>query len=117
MVSFITKNYNQTAVYWANRVEVGDGSFTLDNGEEISIRWQDRQELFIDSFGNEKQSQAVVYVGIDIKEGEYLFLGDLDDSLLDSDGSNFLDVNSFEVKAFRKTPNLGGTQFERKVFL
>lgn len=117
MVSFITKNYNQTAVYWANRVEIGDGTFTLDNGKEISVRWQDRQELFLDFLGNERQSQAIVYVDIDIKEGEYLFLGDLDDSSLDSDGSNFLDVDSFEVKAFRKTPNISGTQFERKVFL
>ncbi len=117
MVSFITKNLNQTAVHWANRVEVGDADATFDNGVEVDVRWEERQELFVDSFGNERRSQAIVFVAIDIKVGEYLFLGDLDDSSLDSNLENFADVDSFEVKAFKKVSTLAGDQFERKCFL
>lgn len=115
MTDFLKKNLNQTAVYWANPVEVGDGNLTFDDGEEIDCRWEERQELFLDSTGQERKSEAVVFVAQDLEVGEFLYLGSADD--LDSDISDPVTVDSFEVKAFVKVPNIAGTKFERKAYL
>lgn len=115
MAGYLTRNLNQTAVYWGNPVEVGDGSLIFDDGVEVDCRWEERQELYMDNEGNERKSQAIVHVKQDMKVGEYLYLGVDDD--LDSDISNPTAVDSFEIKSFEKIPNIKGDKFIRRVFL
>lgn len=111
-----TRNLNQTALYWANPVNDGFGKYTFDDAEEIDVRWEDKQELFMALGGREEVSRAVVYVGIDIEPGEYLMLGTTDD-LTSGAEEPYEHAAAFEVRAFSKVSDLGGTRFVRKVWL
>ena len=118
MTNLITGMMNQTAVYWAAPVAGGFGGYTFDDPVEISVRWEQKQELFIDAAGKEVRSNAVVYTVQDVDIGGYLLLGDLDD--LDSTVIAPEDVTTgqaYEVRGFSKSPTIDGTRFVRKVWL
>jgi len=117
-------SYKQTAVYWGNPENDGMGGRTFDEPVELSpddtngVHWKQRQELFIDANGQEKRSQAVVWLAQDVVNGGYLYLGELAD--LDSDElADPLTVDdAFEIRAFRKIPSVAdATRFERKAWL
>ena len=108
----------QTAVYWASPVEDGFGGADFDDPVEIKVRWEQKQELFIDGAGNEVRSQAVIYPGQVLDIGGYLYLGELND--LDSTVMEPEDVttgNVYEVRAFSISPNRKGTSYVRKAWL
>lgn len=116
-MSFLTDNLIQTVVYWGGPVPDGYGSFTFDSPVELSARWEDRNELFIDSTGQESRSLAVVFAGQDIDIGGWLFLGeliDIDSGLTDTP---HLVPGARQVRGFRKVPSLDAESFERKVWL
>lgn len=69
----------QTAVWWGNPVPTGGGGRTFDAPIEITVRWQEKQELFVDAVGRTLTSSAVVYPARDLPAGGYLYLGILDD--------------------------------------
>jgi hypothetical protein len=69
----------QTALYWANQVNDGDGNYTYDNPIEILVRWDDKTQLVTDSLGNEKVSKAEILSNQEMTEFEYLYLGSLSD--------------------------------------
>lgn len=116
-MSFLTDNLLQTAVYWGNPTPDGYGSFTFDTPIEISVRWEDRTELFIDRTGTESKSLAVVYLGQDVNIGGWLFLGELSDIDSGLTDTPHLVPNAREIRAFRKTPSLDIEIFERKAWL
>lgn len=116
--NLISGAMKQTAVYWASPVASGFGGYTFDDPVEIDVRWEVRQELFIDARGNEVRSSAVVYTGQDVDLGGYMFLGGLDD--LDSTVIDPEDVSTgrvYEIRGFSKSPTIDGTQYVRKVWL
>jgi hypothetical protein len=113
----ITIDLNQTAVWWTNQVHTGAGGRTFDTGVEIAVRWEDKTVLFIDANGQERQSEAVVYTGVDVVLGDCLYLGTLADLDSDEGDDPLLVTNAREVRRFDKTPDLEGTSFVRKVFL
>jgi hypothetical protein len=119
-MNYITKNLKQTISYWENLGAGGIG-YSYANAIEIPGRWQDKQELFIDENGREQLSNAIVYVDRDVVVGDYLYLGNLDDLGDSSSGYDFNDPSqlsgSYEIKAFKKTPNLQATIWERKIWL
>lgn len=117
-MSFLTKNHNQTVVYWALDAKDKWGNRTFVAPVELAARWEDRQDLFIDASGRESVSRAFIFLGQDIDLGGFLFLGELSDIDSSVDETNPKNVgNSYEIKAFNKTPNMKNTDFERVVIL
>lgn len=115
MSRFLTKGLKQTAVYWATPLPDGWGGQTYSDPVEISVRWENKSEMFIDSKGNEVRSRSIVYVSQDIDISGYLFLGKLID--LDSSQDPDTQTGAYQVKSFTKVPNLKGTEYARKVWL
>ena len=108
---------NQTAVYWGNPSSDGYGGRTFDVPAEISVRWQDRQELFVDAQGREQTSRAVVYVATDLVIGGYLYLGELADLSSAEEGDPLSVSTAYEIRAISKTPDIGADRFARKLWL
>ena len=96
----------QTATYWKAGGLDDFGNPSFEAPRTISVRWEDRGELFYDSEGRERRSQSMVGVGEDMSIGDYLQLGDNTSDL--KPGSN-----AKEIKEFRRTPNLTNTKVDR----
>jgi len=75
------------------------------------VRWEEKNEEFIDLQGNTKISQAVVFAQQDLDVGGYLLLGDspLTDPTLDN--------NAMVIQRYSKIPDLRAVQFNRKAWL
>lgn len=115
--TFLSGQLNQKAVYWANPVNDGYGGRSFDDAIEIDVRWEDRQELFIDASGEEVRSRSVVYVAIDMSSGEYLYLGILAGLSSTEEGDPLTVSSAYAIRAFRKIPNVAGDVFVRKAWL
>jgi len=115
--TFLSGQLNQTAVFWANPVNDGYGGRSFDDAVEVSVRWEDRQEIFVDVSGREVRSRSVVYVSTDMSSGEYLYLGTLTDLSSAEEGDPLSVSNAYAIRAFQKVPNLAGDVFVRKVWL
>lgn len=110
-MSFLTKYHNQTATLWVEDGLDSLGDFTYSAPTTITVRWEDKNERFIDNTGEEARSRAVIFLGQDVSPGDYLFLG----TSIDSDP--VIVDNAFKVKAFMKIPSFKSGEFERKAFL
>lgn len=107
---------NQTAVYWERLAPDGYGGYSWDDPEEIDVRWEQSSESFTDSNGETVNCSAKVFLGQDVRVGDYLYLGDLDD-LTSASGSPASMEEAFSVKRFDKIPDLAGTEFFRRAWL
>ena len=114
-MSFLTRNHNQTIVYWGTPTKDKWGARTFTTPVEITGRWEDNQETFVDGTGREAVSKAHVYLGQDVDMEGWLYLGTL--ASISSAASPKAVSGAYEIKVFNKTPNLKGTSFERKVIL
>jgi len=114
---YLTRNLNQTVVYWASPVPDGYGGKTFDDPVEIDARWEDRQELFIDAHGNEVHSHAVVIIDQDVDMGGYLYLGDLDDLSSEEESDPQTVSGAREIRSFQKVPNIRATAYRRTAWL
>ena len=114
---YLIKNLNQIAVYWGNPTPGGYGGHTFDDPIEISVRWEDRQELFIDAEGKEVRSQAVVTIDRDLVLGGYLALMTLSDLSSAEEGDPQGISDAKEIRAMRKIPNIKATAYRRRVWL
>lgn len=113
----ITNSLKQKAVYWGGPASDGITGRTFDASVELSVRWEDRNELFKDSAGQERTSRAVVFVSQDVDLGGYLYLGTLA-SLDSSEGVDPLELDeAYEILQFAKIPDRSGTVFVRTVWL
>lgn len=108
---------NQTAVYWGSPVNTGMGSRTYADPVELDVRWEQRNEMFIDATGQEKTSSAVVFLGQDVELGGRLYLGDLDDLSSAQEGDPQQVVNARAIRGYAKIPNLKADEYLRKVWL
>jgi hypothetical protein len=122
ILSNITKNCRQTAVYWGNPTKDTFGGITWDDPVEISCRWENIIETVTmqgeDNRSIEYVAKAAVYVLQDLDEEGCLFLGELDD--LDSSEEVDPESNSvvYRIKRFDKIPALGNSsEFIRKAYL
>lgn len=77
----------------------------------ITVRWEDRVELYTDRQGSEHRSNATVYSGVDLKEGDFLYLG----TSTQSDPLQASHV--YEVRDFRKIPDLHNKFYERRALM
>jgi hypothetical protein len=115
--TFLTSNLRQTAVYWGNPQSDGSGGRTFDEAVEVSVRWEDKQELFIDASGQEVRSNAVVYVASDLDLGGYLYLGELADLDSSEAADPFVLAGAREIRGWGKTPSLKADISLRKAWL
>lgn len=121
-MGIITRMLKQTAVYWPPGSTDSDGDDFDDFGVpivttplEISVRWEDIAEEFIDSEGTRQISRSRIYVDRDVEIGGILMLGELTDitdavNIKENDGA-------WEIRQFEKLPNLRQTETLRTVFL
>lgn len=115
--SFVSKQLNQTMVYWPSPVNDGYGGKTFGVPVEVPARCEYRIERAINAMGNEVLSKAFVYLEQEVEEGAFLYLGSLSD--IDADGL----VNPSTVKGsmivltFLKIPRLASaTEFIYKAY-
>lgn len=113
--NFITRQLNQTAVYWGTPVADGWGGRSFASGIEIAVRWEHKAQAFVDALGQETVSRAVVYADQDFDIGGYLYLGELADLSSAPDPKD--SSSAYEIRQFEKTPDLGGTRFIRRALL
>lgn len=110
------------AVYWPLASSDSGGIAYDDYGQpiltdpiEISCRWEDVSEEFIDKKGTRQISHAKVYPDQDVDVGGILMLGTEDDI---TDSVNIKENDdAWEIKRFDKLPNLKATEFLRTAFL
>ncbi len=124
IANFLTQVCQETAVYWGDPSNDGQGGLTFGSQypREIKCRWEDRIEVISMQGGGRKSeefvSKAMVMVLEDVDEQGYLFLGDLDD-LNSSQEENPKDVDkAYRIQRFDKIPAVRhGTEFIRKAYL
>lgn len=115
--NLLTHALKQTAVYWANPRSDGTGGRTFDEAAEINVRWEEKQELFIDRSGQEVRSQAVVFVGQDVDMGGYLYLGRLADLSSAEEDDPLSIATAYEIRGTQKIPSIKAMCFMRKIWL
>lgn len=114
-MSVITKMRKQTCVYWAPT-----GGYNRNNDPilsapvQMTCRWVDVHELFMDQDDKQVVSNAKVYTELDVQPQGYLKLGLLDD--LDSETA-FENEGVFRIKKFEKLPNFKNTEYLRTAML
>ena len=110
-MSILTSNFKQAVTHWDRGAPDGFGGFAFAAPVKIIARWEERAEIITDDFGNEFTSNARVFLPIDVKIGNYLFLG----ISTATDPRNI--EGAFEVKQFRKLPDLFDSLYERRALL
>src|SRR6266513_567931 len=106
MSSIITKMRKQKAILLRRLAPDKYGKFAFDIPVEISCRWEDVIQEFLDHVGEKRISQSVVYVDRVVKIGDRLMRGELTSSV----PNDPLLTESFEVKQFNQLPNLKATE-------
>ena len=115
-MNFSTK-LNQTAVYWAPAASDEYGNSTHETGEEITVRWEDRVDLFVNAQGEDEHSQAVVY-GTDLVVVDgYLYLGTLASLTAQQQLDPTIVRGAYRVRQSKLSPSVGATQSLRKTWL
>lgn len=112
--NFLRAMLHETAVWWANAVNTGEGGRSFAEPVEIAVRWEERGELYIDAAGQEKRSSAVIFSSEEVKVGDYLYLGTLGDL---SSADPLLVAAAYEVKAIAAVPNANGSEHQRNAYL
>lgn len=112
----IDRKLKQTAVYWGTPTPSGYGGCTYASAVEISVRWEDKQELFTNDRGEQELSRAIIYTNQDMDIGGYLYLGE--ESELDSSHDQPEIVEGvYRIKAYASIPNVRATEYLRKIWL
>lgn len=104
----ISSLLNQEVTHWTTGEAHFEG-FSFGSPEVLSARWEDRSVLYITKGGEQKVSNAVVYLSDDVAEGDYIALGSYTDV---ADPTSL--VNAFRVMQFQKLPDADGLEYLRK---
>ena len=109
-MSFLTRNLRQKVSHWAlSGTRDNYAHPTWDAPVLLDGRWEDVTEQILTAEGKTILSRSRVYLTIDVAVGDYLLLGEFSSGALDPHAVS----GAFEVKDFRKTPQLRGPAFER----
>jgi hypothetical protein len=107
----------QTAVYWAPTGQDGYGEHTYAQPVELAVRWEERNELFINKEGREVRSEVVVYPIQALQNEGLLYLGLLS-GLTDPQKANPRSIAGIhEIKAVQSLPNFKATQFIHRAWM
>jgi hypothetical protein len=77
--SIFKRNLRQDAVHWPTSTVNRTGGLVPGTAEQIKVRWERKQQLFIDEQGQESTSVAEVYTAKELTTEAWLMLGTLDD--------------------------------------
>lgn len=108
----IYSQLKHTITYWRVTGSDGYGGYTFATPITIKARWEDSQEKFISTDGEESVSRAVVFIDRSVTVGDYLAEGDFTTTDNPDDVSG-----AFPVRAFSRITNLRNTQTLRTAFL
>jgi len=121
-MSIITRMLKMTCVWWPLASSESGGIAKGVYGEtlysdplEISCRWEDRSEEYLNDKDEVQISNAVVYVDRDVVKGGVLMLGELTD--ITNDSSPLGNLNAWKIQKFEKLPNLKVTEYLRTAYL
>ncbi len=113
-MSWIIKNLVQDITHWAMLTTLDIyGNPTWAAPSVVKGRWEEQNQLIIDSDGNEVVSRAMVFLVSNVAEGDYLMLREFTSG--ETDPTQIEEAD--RVLAFKKTPDLRGTLFERVAML
>ena len=113
----IASMLKQTAVYWSTPVQDGYGGFTYADPVEVTVRWMEKNDLFVDQSGREVTSKAVVLAETDFEIGGRLWLGTLADLSVAEKASPHTLSDCSEIRGYTKVGDIDLTQFLRRAFL
>lgn len=106
------RHLNQDITYWPIAGSDGYGGFTFGTPILLKARWEEKAELFIDLEMEEVRSKAIVYMPIDVENGDYLAEGN--HTLVANPGTL---AAAYRVRNFGKVTDLRGMKSLRKVWL
>ncbi len=139
-MSLIVTERRQDAIYWKAGPLDAHGRYTYPNEPiAIKVRWDDINNTIIAKDGTTITTTAMVYVGFDMFEGDFLMLGELffEEGPDGSGGTSYFyesgssgehipiqidpvpqnNPRAWEVKRVTKAANFHNTEFFRKVYL
>ena len=101
----------QTATVWvASGVDsAGDPAFATPR--QITVRWEEKTQVFLGAAGEEDISKARVYVGEDLTTDDYLLLG----TSAVADPTTI--TTAYKIKGWHKVATPTAKKFIRKAFL
>lgn len=110
------------AIYWKRQNTTdGYGRYLYDAPIEIKTRWTDKQKLVMQSNGEQLLASSEIMVTFDMKELDYLFLGNFDDLAYLVDSDEFMNPENIpgarQIKVYTKTPDFKCRDFVRFVYL
>ena len=114
-MSIITKMLKETGVYWSPLGTDAYGQPTYNSPIEISVRWQDVTEEFLDPDGETQIARSKVFVGQDVVLRGVLFLGLLTDLTSTTDPK--ANIGAWEIRLFKRIPNFKATEWLRIALL
>ena len=110
----LTRKMNQNAIYWASTVPDGYGNDSFSSPVDVAVRWEYKQELFIDAKGEEHVSMAFVYAITTFVLGGFLQLAEVD-SVTPSTPIGV--TGAFPIRSLLKTPSVRGDQILYRAIL
>lgn len=117
-MAFFEDMLTQTIVYWALDKPDGRGGYLFDSPVEITGRWEDRQEKFVDANGEEVISKSIIFLNQDVTINGWLYLGEFSDL----SSGELADPGEIEgpagiIRQVKKTSSIDGTEFLREAIL
>lgn len=104
------------AVYWPPAAIWSETGIPVpEDPIQISCRWEEKSEQYIDAEGTEQVSQAIVVVDRDLKTTGILMRGTLLDIVDPVNPKS--NPDSWEIKSYSKLPDFKGSKYFRKAFL
>lgn len=114
-MGIITRMRRQSCVYWEPTGQLSKNNDPIyADPVQMTCRWVEVNELFLDSNGKEQVSNAKVYTELDVKLDGYLMLGTLDDLVTNNPLDN---TGIHKIRKFTKLPNLRVTEYLRTAML
>lgn len=105
------RSYNEEATYWGAPVSDGLGGNTYNAPIQFFCRWEERQEEFVNSDGELKISNAIVFANRSFDTLGYLYLG----VSVAADPTTV--SGAWRILGFRNIPAVSGRVRERRAFL
>ncbi len=112
-MTFLSTTRIHTATLWeVDDVDsAGDPSFSPASPRTVSVRWEQREEVFRGASGEELRAGHVVWLGEDVNVGDFLYLGTSTQAVpTDQPGA-------LSVQDFRRVESLGGQLVDRRALL
>ncbi len=117
MNSYEKRIMKQKAVYWPPGDFDEYGRPKTGTAVELSVRWEMKNQEFIDPQNTRQVSTAVILVPVDVAVGGLLYLGTLVETEEASFPSDVRQGGAVEILQFQKTPDRRVTRYVRRAMV